>query len=102
MELLLVEQTFGTEELSIYSRFTREAEKPPCLTMNTRDADRLGLTHGNRVSLQVNGGSLEVGLQAVETVAPGVMVLPRHRNLPWQVFAAPRVSVPIERIKRLP
>jgi NADH-quinone oxidoreductase subunit G len=102
MELLLVEQTFGTEELSVYSRFTREAEKPPCLTMNTRDADRLGLTHGDPVSLQVNGGSLEVGLQAVETVAAGVMVLPRHRNLPWQVFEAPRVSVPIERIKRLP
>jgi NADH-quinone oxidoreductase subunit G len=102
IELLLVEQTFGTEELSNYSRFTREAEKPPCLTMNTTDADRLGLTHGDRVSLQVNGGSLEVGLQAVETVAPGVMVLPRHRNLPWQVFEAPRVSVPIERIKRLP
>ena len=102
MELLLVEQTFGTEELSSYSRFTRDAEKPPWLTMNTRDADRLGLTHGDRVSLQVNGGTLEVRLQVVETVAPGVMVLPRHHGIPWQVFEAPRVSVPIERIKRLP
>ena len=102
MELLLVEQTFGTEELSIYSRFTKDAEKPPWLTMNTRDANRLGLTHGDRVSLQVNGGSLEVGLQVVETVAPGVMVLPRHHGIPWQVFEAPRVMVPIERIKRLP
>jgi NADH-quinone oxidoreductase subunit G len=102
MELLLVEQTFGTEELSIYSRFTREAEKPPCLMMNTRDANRLGLTHGDRVSLQVNGRTLEVGLQVVETVAPGVMVLPRHHGIPWQLFKAPRVSVPIERIKRLP
>jgi len=102
MELLLVEQTFGTEELSIYSRFTRDAEKPPWLTMNTRDADRLGLTHGDRVSVQVNGGTLEVRLQVVETVAPGVMVLPRHHGIPWQVFEAPRVSVPIERIKRLP
>ena len=102
MELLLVEQTFGTEELSIYSRFTKDAEKPPWLTMNTRDANRLGLTHGDRVSLQVNGGTLEVGLQVVETVAPGVMVLPRHHGIPWQVFEAPRVMVPIERIKRLP
>ena len=102
MELLLVEQIFGTEELSIYSRFARDAEKPPSLTMNTRDADRLGLTHGDRVSLQVNGGCVEAGLQVVETVAPGVMLLPRHHGIPWQLFEAPRVSVPIERIKRLP
>jgi NADH-quinone oxidoreductase subunit G len=102
MELLLVEQTFGTEELSIYSRFTRSAEKPPYLMMNTRDADRLGLTHGGRVSFQVNGGSVEVGLQVVDTVAPGVMVLPRHHAIPWQVFQAPQVRVPIGLIKRLP
>ena len=80
----------------------KDAEKPPCLTMNTRDANRLGLTHEDRVSLQVNGCILEVGLQAVETVAAGVMVLPRHRGIPWQVFKAPRVMVPIEHIKRLP
>ena len=100
MELLLVEQTFGTEELSIYSRFTRDAEKPPWLTMNTRDANRLGLTHGDRVSLQVNGGSLEVVLRLSETMAAGVMVLPRHHGIPWQVFEAPRVMVPIEHIMR--
>jgi anaerobic selenocysteine-containing dehydrogenase len=102
MELLLVEQTFGTEELSSYSQFTKDAEMPPWLAMHTRDANRLGLTHEDRVSLQVNGFILEVGLRVADTVAPGVMVLPRHRGIPWQVFKAPRVMVPIERIKRLP
>lgn len=102
MELMLVDQMFGTEELSCHSQFAREAEKPPRLIMNTSDAERLGFTQGNRVSLQVKGVNIEAGLQCVERMAAGVMVLPRHRGIPWQKFEAPRVSVPLDRIKRLP
>jgi anaerobic selenocysteine-containing dehydrogenase len=102
MELMLVDQMFGTEELSSYSQFAREAEKPPRLIMNTSDAERLGLTQGNRVSLQVKGVNIEAGLQCAETMAAGVMVLPRHGGIPWQKFEASRVSVSADRIKRLP
>jgi len=102
IELLLVERTFGTEELSSYSQFAREAEEPPWLTMNSRDACRLGFTQGDRVSLQVKGVNIEVGLQCVERMAAGVMVLPRHRGIPWQKFEASRISVSVDRIKRLP
>jgi NADH-quinone oxidoreductase subunit G len=102
MELMLVDQLFGTEELSSYSQFAREAEKPPRLIMNTSDAERLGFTQGNRVSLQVKGVNIEAALQCVETMAAGVMVLPRHRGIPWQKFEASRVSVSADRIKRLP
>ena len=102
MELMLVDQVFGTEELSSYSQFSREAEKPPRLIMNTSDADRLGFTLGNRVSLQVNGVKIEAELQCVETMGAGVMILPRHRGIPWQKFESSRVSVSADRIKRLP
>jgi NADH-quinone oxidoreductase subunit G len=102
MELLVAERTFGSEELSSYSQFARNAEGPSGLMMNPRDAERLGLAHGDRVSLQVNGGLVKVGLQVIEAVAPGVMVLPRHRGIAWQKFEASRVSVPIDHIKRLP
>jgi len=102
IELLLVERTFGTEELSSYSQFAREAEEPPWLTMNPRDADRLGFAQGGRVSIRVKGILVDVRLQVIDAVAPGVMVLPRHRGIPWQKFETPRVRVSVDRIKRLP
>jgi NADH-quinone oxidoreductase subunit G len=94
MELLLVDQTFGTEELASYSRHIQQAEEAPRLLMHPDDAARLGLGSGDQVALQLPGGVLEVNLQLAANMAPGVMILPRHRQLDWrrapdyQVFVA--------------
>jgi NADH-quinone oxidoreductase subunit G len=84
LELLLVDQTFGTEELSNYSITIQNVEKAPCLFMHPKDAMRAGLRDKDRVTLQLDGGPLEMEVSVVENMASGVIVLPRHRQLPWQ------------------
>jgi len=86
MELLLVDWTFGTEELAGYSTHIQQVEEAPRLTMPARDAARLGLTPGEEVALNLPGGSLRVELAVAGRMAPGVLVLPRHRRLEWHKF----------------
>jgi len=85
LELLLVEATFGAEELASYSEPIREVEKPPRLLMHPGDAARLGLSSGDQVGLRLPGGELTVALQVAEQMAPQVLVLPRHRLLNWRL-----------------
>lgn len=101
LELLTVESTFGTEELSSYSKFIHQVEKAPCLHMNVKDAERLGLNNKDRVSLSMDGGAIEVELCVVENMASGMMFLPRHRQLLWQKLESSPVRVPIENIRRV-
>lgn len=93
LELLLVDQTFGTEELASYSRHIRQVEEAPRLLMHPDAAARLGLGTGGRVALRLPGGVLEVNLQLAVNMAAGVMVLPRHHRLNWRV--APDYQVPV-------
>ena len=102
LELLLVDLTFGTEELASYSKHIQPVEEPPRLLMHPADAAKLGLSAGDRVALRLPGGELEVDLQVAENMAPGVLVLPRHRQLNWrlapdyQVMVAYRDIVKVE------
>ncbi len=88
LELLLVDATFGAEELASYSTFIQQVEERPQLTLHTRDAERLGLASGDLVSLDLPGGALIVALQVTGNQAPGVAVLPRHRRLEWRKLAS--------------
>jgi NADH-quinone oxidoreductase subunit G len=101
LELLLVDWTFGTEELSTQSPYIQQAENPPMLFMNPRDAAKLDLNDKDRIILPLEGGFLELELAMGENMAPGVMVLPRHRQLHWQKVKEVPVKVPIDRIKKL-
>jgi len=83
-ELLLVDWTFGTEELAGYSPLIQQVEPDPCLTMHSQDAARLGLAPGEQVTLNLPGGPLEIQVQCAANMAPGVLVLPRHRRLAWR------------------
>ncbi len=100
-ELLLVDWTFGTEELSGYSRFIQQVEKAPSLMMHASDAARLGLNDNDRIVVTLEGGPLEAGLSIVENMAPGVIILPRHRQLAWQKLKGFPAGVPVERIKKI-
>jgi NADH-quinone oxidoreductase subunit G len=84
MELLLVEMVYGTEELSTYSDSIRKMETTPWLWMHPKDAERLGLKGKDTIRLRLGGEEVSVGLCTVENMAPGVVVLPRHRQLEWQ------------------
>jgi NADH-quinone oxidoreductase subunit G len=99
--LILVEWTFGTEELSCYSRFTQKGEPPPALYMHPEDGHRLGLADGVRVSLHLDGRPLELHLHLVENMARGVLVLPRHRQLTWQGFKGMQPIIPTRLLKRV-
>lgn len=93
LELLLVELTFGTEELASYSKHIQPAEEPARLRLHPADAAKLGLKAGDRVALRLPGGSLQVDLQVAENMAPGVLVLPRHRQLNWRLAPDYQVMV---------
>ena len=80
-DLLLVDRTFGTEELSSYSEILREASDPPRLTIHARDAAELGLDNGSRVRLDLGREGLEIDVQIEEKMARGVLILPRHEEI---------------------
>jgi NADH-quinone oxidoreductase subunit G len=101
LELLLVDQTFGTEELSAYSHTIQQVEKAPRLCMHPKDAMRACLKDKDRVALQLDGGPLEIEMSIAENMAPGIMVLPRHRQLHWQMVKTIPVRIPFDGIKKV-
>ena len=84
LELITVDRTFGTEELSVRSPYLRQMEKEPCLFLSKQDAAPLGISDGDRVAIRLDAGTIDVHAAVVENMAPGVLVLPRHHRLDWQ------------------
>jgi NADH-quinone oxidoreductase subunit G len=101
LDLFAVDWTFGTEELSSYSRSLHEVEKTPCIYMNAMDAERLSLTNKDQVALSVGGAVMEVELSVTEHMASGILILPRHRQIPWQRLPNLPISIAFERIKKI-
>ena len=101
LELLLVDWTFGTEELSSLSSYAQRAEKPPSLMMQSKEASRLNLSDGDRVVLRLAGGPLEVEVQTADPMASGVIVMPRHHQLAWQKARAFKVTISTDQIERI-
>jgi anaerobic selenocysteine-containing dehydrogenase len=101
LELLLVDWTFGTEELSTFSKYIREVDKEPFLLMHPKDASRLNLMNQDRVALQLDGGKLDVKLSISENLAPGVLVLPRHQQLEWQRLKTLPARVSSDQIEKI-
>ncbi len=100
-ELLLVDWTFGTEELAAYSPLIREAEAEPVLSMHPQEAAKSDLADGNRAWLHLPKGSIEVKVKLTPAMAPGVLVLPRHRRLDWRKLAGARVYLDPGRIVKV-
>jgi NADH-quinone oxidoreductase subunit G len=84
VELLLVDQTFGTEELSGYSSFIQKVEKQPVLVLPDKIAQKWGLNPDELVTVQLASGEVTVVLKTAGNMAPAVAILPRHRRLDWQ------------------
>jgi NADH-quinone oxidoreductase subunit G len=100
LELLLVDQTFGTEELANYSLYIQKVEEEPHLLLHADLAADLGLASGDLVALQLPEGEVSVCLKTSFHMAPRVAILPRHRRLDWQKVRDWPVWLPPDRIKR--
>jgi NADH-quinone oxidoreductase subunit G len=101
VELLLVDQTFGTEELAIYSAHIQKVEEEPCLFLHIDLARELGLAAGDQVALHLPGGEVTVRLKTSPYMAPRVAILPRHRRLTWQKFRGWPTWIPQDSIKKV-
>ena len=101
LELITVEWTFGTEELSVRSPYLRQVEKEPRLFLSEKDADRLGISHGGRVALQSEAGTIEVHAALAENMALGTLVLPRHHRLDWQRLKALKIRLKKNQILKI-
>jgi NADH-quinone oxidoreductase subunit G len=101
MELILVDWTFGTEALSAHSECLWELEREPAVFMHTSEAQNLDLIDGEQVSIQTESGNLEAKLKAVENMAAGVLIVPRHRKISWQIFETGMIRIGREQIKKV-
>jgi NADH-quinone oxidoreductase subunit G len=101
LELILVDWTFGTEELSALSACLRELEPEPAVIIQTSEAQSLDLIDGDQVSIQTESGNLEAKLRVVENMAAGVLVVPRHRKISWQIFETGMIRIGREQIKKV-
>jgi NADH-quinone oxidoreductase subunit G len=100
LELLVVDWTFGTEELSTYSKYLQQVEKEPCLFMSSKDASMLGLKDRERITLPLDRGRLEMELRIVDNVAPGVIIMSKHRQLAWQKIEKWPMKVAMDQIRK--
>jgi len=100
-ELIAVEWTFGTEELSAHSECLEDLAGSPCILMNRSDAQQLNLADGDRLFLELDSGGIEVKLQTKGDMAAGTLILPRHKYLQWQVMGTGRTWVQKDQIRKI-
>jgi NADH-quinone oxidoreductase subunit G len=100
LQLILTDWTFGTEELSSYSPHLRVLEKQPCVFIHSNQVANMKLQDGDKVVIRTENGALEVRLRAVENLAEDVIVLPRHRQLAWQIFESEQIQLPKGQIRK--
>jgi NADH-quinone oxidoreductase subunit G len=83
LEILPIERTFGTEELSSYSACLETLEEEPFAGLHRSEALALGLRDGDRIALRTENVAVELAVKVFDHMAPGVMVVPRLRRRPW-------------------
>jgi len=101
LKLNFIDLTFGSEVLSVHSECLRELEPEPAVFMHTSTAHSLDLMDGDSVSIQTESGNFETKLRVVENMAAGVLVVPRHRKLSWQIFNPGMISISREQIQKV-
>ena len=61
----------------------------------------MGLSDGDRAVLHLPKGSLAVVVKLAANLAPGVVVLPRHRRLDWRKLAETPVYLTLNHLNRV-
>ncbi|MFZ2448208.1 MAG: NADH-quinone oxidoreductase subunit NuoG [Syntrophobacteraceae bacterium] len=101
LELLLVDRMFASGELAAYSDTLRSVVPEPLVFMHALDAAGAGLSDGDMVSIELDGGIVEMKLSLSDRMAEGVLVMPRHNDVDWRKLKAFPAWVPVERIKKM-
>ena len=101
LKLIFTDLTFGSEVLSAHSECLRELEPQPAVFMHASDAHSLDLIDGDPVSIQTESGAFEAKLKVVENMAAGVLIVPRHRKLSWQIFKTSMTSIGRDQIQKV-
>ena len=101
LELIAVEQTFGTEELSSHSECLTDLEEGPSIFICRTDAEKLNLAEGDMVSFELDVGKLEANLRIADNMAAGTLVIPRHRDLNWQKMGTGETWIRRDQIRKL-
>ncbi len=100
LRLVIVDWTFGTEELSGYSACLDTVAPSPVLCMHGEDAERLGLADGEPAVLTTEAGSVTVALRVVDNMRAGMVILPRHHRLDWQLLGSGPILIAADQIRR--
>jgi NADH-quinone oxidoreductase subunit G len=101
LQLLTVDRTFGTEELSSYSPPLSALESDPTLFIHGEDAERLGIEDGDTVVVTTECGSVKIKASVADNMRAGMLVLPRHRKLDWQQLGTVPVYIALEQIQKI-
>ncbi len=81
LAVVLVERTFGSEELSSGSAPLKQLAGRPCAFIHPSDAASLGLSEAEGVRLHINGKPLDLELRIKDIMAPGQLIVARHYQL---------------------
>ena len=100
LQLLTVERTFGTEELSSLSPHLDTFAPEARLFIHKVDAEHLGLEDGDMVAVTTECGSVKVKACIEENMRAGVLILPRLKGLDWQQLGAAPVYIAPEQIRK--
>ena len=99
IDVLLVDRTFGTEPLSAMSPVLTQEMDGPAAGLHPSDIQKLGLDENKNLVVTTDAGSLELPMAADDRMAPGVIVIPRHHELQWQIFEDTVVRIKKSQIK---
>ncbi|MDJ0816674.1 MAG: NADH-quinone oxidoreductase subunit NuoG [Desulfobacterales bacterium] len=100
LSLVLTDLTFGSEELSGHSECLFELEPEPAILLHSSDAAKMNLADGSLIAIETAGGSCQAKLKVIENMASGVVIVPRHRKLAWQIFAPGTTGIGRDQIKK--
>jgi NADH-quinone oxidoreductase subunit G len=101
LDLLLVDWTFGTEELASYSPVLKQIEPEPVFCLHRDDAAAAGLADRDQVLIGLDGGPLALIVKTSAEMARGTAVIPRHKRLAWQRLPNHPAVVQLGRIERV-
>lgn len=98
--VLLVDWTFGTEELSQSAEALNQLSPKPVATMHPATADQLNLVPDEPIIITTAAGELSLFWRADERMARNVVTVPRHQLLEWQTLGATRLDLKAAQIRR--
>ncbi|MCP4623877.1 MAG: NADH-quinone oxidoreductase subunit NuoG [bacterium] len=101
LKIVFTDLTFGTEMLASQSACLQQLEPEPGIFIHSSEASILGLIDGDFISIETESGKLEAKLKVVENMAAGVLVVPRHRKLSWQIFETGSPIIRRDQIKKV-